>query len=63
MKKNILIVEDELLIAEDIKYNLERLNYNVSGIAIRASEALTILENNSVDLALLDINILPLIHI
>ena len=57
MKKNILIVEDELLIAEDIKYNLERLNYNVSGIAIRASEALTILENNSVDLALLDINI------
>ncbi len=57
MKKNILIVEDDLLIAEDIKYNLERLNYNVSGIAIRASEALTILENNSVDLALLDINI------
>ena len=57
MKKNILIVEDELLIAEDIKMNLEQLNYNVVGIAIKASEAIAILEEHEVHLALLDINI------
>lgn len=57
MKKNILIVEDELLIAEDIKMNLELLHYNVIGVAIKATEALKIIEENEVHLALLDINI------
>jgi DNA-binding response OmpR family regulator len=29
---NILIVEDELIIAEELKINLTRLGYNVRGI-------------------------------
>ncbi|MBN3582791.1 LytTR family transcriptional regulator DNA-binding domain-containing protein [Algoriphagus aestuarii] len=56
-KVNILIVEDELIIAEDLKDILEELGYHVSGIAISAREALQILEEKPIDIALLDIKI------
>jgi DNA-binding LytR/AlgR family response regulator len=56
-KVNILIVEDELIIAEDLKDILEGQGYNVIGIAISAREALQIIEEKTVDLALLDIKI------
>lgn len=56
-KINILIVEDELIIAEDLKDILEELGYNVCGIANSAREALILLEEKAPDLALLDIQI------
>lgn len=53
----ILIVEDEPLVAEDLKETLELLDYEVVGIAESFEEATLILEENSVDLAMLDVNI------
>lgn len=56
-KIRILIVEDELIIAEDLKDILEGLGYEVCGLAISAREARVILEGHAPDLALLDIQI------
>jgi DNA-binding LytR/AlgR family response regulator len=55
--KNILIVEDELLIAEDIKTTIEELGHNVIAIVVRANKAIKILNSQKVDLILLDITI------
>ncbi|WP_332912932.1 response regulator [Algoriphagus boritolerans] len=56
-KLKILIVEDELVIAEDLRETLEELGYEVCGIAISSREALALIEEKSPDLALLDIQI------
>ncbi len=56
MKKiRILIVEDEIVIAEDIKDMIEEIGYEVIGISKEITEALDIIENQSPDLVLLDI--------
>jgi CheY-like chemotaxis protein len=57
MKANILIVEDEALIAEDIRYNLEELGHHVFGIVMNGDRALDAISNPDIDLVLLDINI------
>lgn len=57
MKKNILIVEDEIVTAMDIKEALISLGYNVIGIAKNIEKAIQLLEQNSCDLALLDITL------
>ncbi len=54
-KIKILIVEDELIIAEDIKMKLNALGYLVTGIACDADEAEEILSAESADLVMLDI--------
>ncbi|MGB3078309.1 MAG: response regulator [Saprospiraceae bacterium] len=53
----ILIVEDELIIAEDMSNILEQMGYQVHGIAMDADEAIACLENEKPDLILLDINL------
>ncbi len=53
----ILIVEDELIIAEDLSNSLKRMNYEVIGIAKDAFAAVRIIEQNMPDLMLLDINL------
>lgn len=57
MKARILIVEDEALIAEDIKFNLEKLGHTVTGIVMNGDRALDAIANPNFDLVLLDINI------
>lgn len=57
IKLKILIVEDELIIAEDLQEILEDLGYEVCGIAISYREALALIEEKSPDLALLDIQL------
>lgn len=60
MKKDfqILIVEDELMIAEMAKEMLLELGYAVVGIAKKYAEALRYLERpDSIDMAILDINL------
>lgn len=54
---NILIIEDELLIAEMLKEILLELHYNVVGMAKNYQEAQLHLHEGSIDLAILDINL------
>ncbi|HNR42701.1 MAG TPA: response regulator [Bacteroidales bacterium] len=51
----ILIVEDELIIAEDIRTKLVSLGYIVTGMAVSADEAEQLLKNIKPDLVILDI--------
>ncbi|WP_162127834.1 LytR/AlgR family response regulator transcription factor [Flavobacterium phycosphaerae] len=53
----ILLIEDELIIAEDVKRMLAKMGYHIIGTAMDYDEALTILEQETPDLILLDINL------
>lgn len=53
----ILIVEDELIIAEDMNNMLSKMGYQVTGCALDADEALEQLDIEKPDLILLDINL------
>lgn len=55
--KNILIVEDESLVALEIAGYIEELGYNVVGIAASGAKALELVSANSVDLILMDVYI------
>ena len=55
IKKKILIVEDQLIIAMDLRLTLEGLGYGVTGIAGTAEECLQYLEKEIPDLVLMDI--------
>ena len=57
MASRVLIVEDEFTIAMDIEQRLVGLGYEVSGIAVNYNEALPYLIDESVDIILLDINL------
>ena len=53
----ILIVEDEILIADNIKRFLEKKGYVVVGTAINYEEAIDLFKNSSPDITLLDIRL------
>ncbi|WP_443947468.1 sigma 54-interacting transcriptional regulator [Pedobacter sp. AW1-32] len=53
--KQILIVEDEFIVAHELQMILQRAGYQIKGIADSYNSALTILEKDTVDLVLLDI--------
>ena len=53
----VLIVEDEVLIAETIRMYLEELNYIVTAICISYEEAIETFHLNTPDLGLLDIRL------
>lgn len=57
MKAKILIVEDDPMLALDLRYEVELLGYEVVGLVESADEALVASEENRPDLALMDINI------
>jgi DNA-binding NarL/FixJ family response regulator len=57
MNARILIVEDEALIAQDIKYCLEELGHKVHNIVMNGDKALDAIAHPDLDLVLLDINI------
>lgn len=54
-KAKILVVEDEWIIANDIKDSLIEMGYRVSAIAASGEEALTRVEEDPPDLVLMDI--------
>ena len=54
-KVKILVVEDELIIAEDIRMMLEDLGYEVIGTVPDYSEAIELLDKNLPDVVLIDI--------
>jgi len=53
----ILIVEDELIIAEDMKNMLSKMGYEIVGNAMDFDEAIEILTTEKPDLILLDVNL------
>jgi two-component system, cell cycle sensor histidine kinase and response regulator CckA len=53
----ILVVEDDRLIANGIQSDLERLGYHVSGIAISADDSITMAIQQRPDLVLMDIHL------
>ena len=57
MKIKVLIVEDEILVAEDVASDLENDGYVITDIAISSNEALKSIENNCPHIILMDINI------
>lgn len=56
-KYKVLIVEDELIIAEDLKEILENASYNVIAMAASAAETLQLLQTVKPDIALIDVSI------
>lgn len=56
-KWKILIVEDEILIADTIQRHLERQDYQVTGIAISYEEAVQLYTGEQPDLVLIDIRL------
>lgn len=51
----ILIVEDEILVAQDIAAQLAEAGYDITGIASTAKEAQTFIDEHKIDIALVDI--------
>jgi len=54
-KKRILIVEDEKIVADDLRMSLERLGYRVSGVVSGGEEAIGKVKELLPDLVLMDI--------
>lgn len=54
-KTNILIVEDESIVAKDIQHSLKKLGYTVSGICSTGADAIKMAEDQKPDLVLMDI--------
>lgn len=57
LDKKIFIVEDDPIIASDLKAILEDLNYTISGIAHEPFDAKKRIESNLPDLILMDVNL------
>jgi CheY-like chemotaxis protein len=56
-RRRILLVEDEMIIAMMLEDLLADLGYSVVAIAARSDEALAIIEAQSIDAAILDLNL------
>lgn len=57
MSANILIVEDEMLIAFDVEATLQDLGHTVVGVAPDLETAMAIADEHEIDLALVDMNL------
>lgn len=57
MSGRILIVEDEQIIAADLRNKLRRMGYEVVGIAIAGDEAISMAEQARPDLVLMDVQL------
>ncbi|HXO73631.1 MAG TPA: response regulator, partial [Puia sp.] len=57
MKKKILIVEDEFVVANDLEIMLEASGYETAGIVVSAEAAIGKIEEDVPDLVLLDIQL------
>ena len=54
-KKEILIVEDDRIVAEDIKSSLENLGFSISAIVSSGAEAIAKVKEKNTDLVFMDI--------
>lgn len=56
-KVNILIIEDEIIIAAELAQILGSMGYTISGMAVNYSNAVSLLESEKPDMAIVDINL------
>ena len=56
-KTRIMIVEDNQIVAEDIRQTLTGFGYHVTGMASGGKEALSIASEGKTDLVLMDVNL------
>ncbi len=56
-KSRLLIVEDNRIVAEDLKHKLELLGYSVVGVATTGKKALNLVQKQSPDIILMDIQL------
>ena len=54
-KSNILVVEDESIVAKDIQHSLKKLGYTVLGICNSGADAIKLASETKPDLVLMDI--------
>lgn len=54
-KTNILVVEDESIVSKDIQHSLNKLGYNVVGVASTGEKALELARSERPDIVLMDI--------
>ncbi len=54
---NVLIVEDEIIIAAELSQILLEMGYGIAGMAVNYSNAISILANEKPDIAIIDINL------
>ena len=54
-KTNVLIVEDEIIVAKNIEAMLKVLDYDVAGICISSEQAIKVVAEKKPDLILMDI--------
>ena len=57
-KINVLIVEDEAIVALDLAQGLEKDGYEVAGIADNSAEAQELFSSHNIDIVLMDVNII-----
>ena len=57
MKTRVLVVEDESIVAEDLRERLEKNNYEVIAIADSGKEAIELVKQNRPDLLLMDVRV------
>lgn len=57
MKKNVLIVEDESIVALEISSYIKELNFNVVAVVSSAKKAFEVVNSNALDLILMDVQI------
>lgn len=57
MSARILIIEDEALVAMELRFVLEDLGYEVAGVCATAKGALDTVRETDIDLALVDIHL------
>jgi len=55
MNENILIVEDEFIVANDLRIMLQKAGYNICGIAPSVAKAMALIKTKNPDWVLLDI--------
>lgn len=57
MKTRVLVVEDESIVAEDLRERLEKNNYEVIGVADSGKEAIERVKQTRPDLLLMDVRV------
>ncbi len=57
MSRRVLIVEDEIIVADDLQWKLTKLAYDVVGIVPSGEEAVTVVDRERPDIVLMDIQL------